>query len=397
MLGHMRMMQGSPLYDMFESRMNTHGGNINEAQEDTLRLMSKGVDQGDISFENVTLDDLFNVFVAPKLIERGIPFDPRHTDFAELTEEITSTQFLFATNKLINPMMIEAYEMAQGDILQLVREVESNHREETYVGTTDGDEADYVPEAMPYPEVGMQEKRVRIENFKFGKGISITAEMMRFDQTGSLVDRAQDAGTSIADILEEFIVFRITDLAFPKLNEASSTAFVYNGTARAIYADDHTTTDGRLNDNLASSAQPSVSVVRGMVNLLKNMVSEKGRPVRVRPTIVFGDDQMEIVLRQFFQLQPVDFDNTASASGESGNRNPFQNAFRIITSPFCSTATQYYIGDFARQFILQWVWRPRTNIDRKGDPRRDIVGQFFASFYAGCGARDYRFVVKNAG
>jgi len=390
------MMQGSPLYDMFESRLNTHGGNVSEAQKDCSRLLSKGVDQGDISFENVSLDDLFNVFVAPTLIEKGIPFDPRNTDFAELTEEITSTQFLFATNKLVNPAMIEAYENAQGDILQLVREVESNHREETYVGTTDGDEADYVPEAMPYPEVGMQEKRVRIENFKFGKGVSITAEMMRFDQTGSLVSRAQDAGTSIADILEEFIVFRITDLAFPKLNEASSTAFIYNGSATAIYADTHSSVDGQVNDNLASAAAPTLTVVRGMVNQLKNMVSEKGRPVRVRPTIVFGDDQMEIVLRQFFQLQDRDFDQATDA-GASGNRNPFQNAYRIITSPFCNTATEYYIGDFARQFILQWVWRPRTNIDRAGDPRRDIVGSFYASFYAGCGARDYRFVVKNAG
>jgi len=390
-----RNIQATPLVEMFESRRQAHS-DVREAQQDTYRLLTKGIDTGDIVLgQNITLDDLFEVFVIPGLESRGIPFDFRTGDFAEIAEEITSTQFLYATSKLINPMMIEAYELASGDVLQLVREVESNHREETYVGTTDGDEADYVPEANPYPEVSMQEKRVRIINHKFGKMISITEEMMRFDQTGELVRRAQDAGTAVADVLEEYIVLRITDVAWDKINEATSQAFVYNGTRRAIFANDHTTTDAQTNDNLATGAQPTLSVIRGMVNQLKAMKTEKGRPVRVRPRVVFGADQMEIVLRQFFQLQTVDFND--STGQISGNVNPFRGAYKVVTSPYCNTTTEYYIGDFPRQYILQWVWRPRTNVDRRGDVRRDIVGTFTAGFYAGVGARDYRFVCSNAG
>lgn len=390
-----RNIQATPLVEMFKSRQQVHS-DVKEAQEDTFRLMGRGIDSGDIVLgRNITLDDLFEVFVEPGLEARGVPFDFRTGDFDEIIEEITSTQFLYATSKLINPMMIEAYETASGDVLQLVREVESNHREETYVGTTDGDEADYVPEANPYPEVSMQEKRVRITNFKFGKMLSITAEMMRFDQTGELVRRAQDAGTSVADVLEEFIVLRITDVAWDKINESTSQAFVYNGTRRAIFSNDHDAVDSQTNDNLATSAQPTLSVVRGMVNQLKKMKTEKGRPVRVRPRVVFGSDQMEIILRQFFQLQTKDFDD--STGQISGNENPFRGAYKIITSPYTNTTTEYYMGDFPRQYILQWVWRPRTNVDRRGEVRRDIVGSFTAGFYAGVGARDYRFVCKNAG
>jgi hypothetical protein len=395
MVFYTRNVQSTPLVEMFASRKAANSG-IKEAQADTYRLLQKGVSDGTIKLgENISLDDLFEVFVVPGLEEKGIPFDWRTGDFSEIKEEITSTQFLYATSKLINPLMIEAYETASGEVMQLVREVESNHREETYVGTTDGDEADYVPEATPYPEVSMQEKRVRIQNFKFGKWISVTEEMMRFDQTGELIRRTQDAGTSIADVLEEFIVRRITDVAWTKINESTSQAFVYNGTRADIFQNDHDSVDGQTNDNLVAGTQPSLTVVREMVNHLKAMVTEKGRPMRIRPRVIFGADQMEIVLRQFFQLQTVDFND---ATGQiSGNVNPFRGAYRIVTSPYTSTTTEWYMGDFPRQYILQWVWRPRTNVNQAGDPRRDVVGAFSAGFYAGVGARDYRFVVKNPG
>lgn len=392
---NLRAIQTSPLIEVLESRQRVHS-DIREAQKDTLRILLKGVQQKKIRFgENVSLDDLFWVFVGPALEERGVPWDPRSMDFQEIQEEITSSQFLYATNKLINPMMIEAFEISTGEVLKLVREVESNHREEIYAGTTDGDEADYVPEAMPYPEVSMAEKRIRVINFKFGKGTSVTAEMMRFDQTGSLVDRTRDAGTFLGDTLEEYIVLRVTDVAWDKINESTSQAFVIDGTRRAIFADTHAAWDGYANDNVATGAQPTLTVVQGMVNQLKGMKTEKNRPVKVRPTVVFGADLMEYTLRRFFDVQKVDFDD--ATSGISGNVNVFKGKFQVVTSPFTNTTTEFYIGDFPRQYLLQWVWRPRTNIDQRGIPRRDIVGSFYSSFFAGIGARDYRFVVKNAG
>jgi hypothetical protein len=390
-----RAVQATPLVEMYESRRAARSGNVQEAQKDTLRLLMKGVESGDIKVgENITLDDLIEVFVWPAVQERGIPFDPRTGDFSEIREEITSTQFLYATSKLVNPAMIEAYELQLGDVMSLVRETESALRREDYVGTTDGDAAQYVPEGFPYPEVGIDEKRVSIDNFKFGKLANVTAEMLKFDQTSKLVDRAQDAGQRLADIIEEFIVNRVTDTAWSEINEATSQAYVVNGTRRALYANDNSAIDSQTNDTLAAAAVIGVGQIKAMWNLLKAMTTEKGRPMTVRPTTIFASSQMEIDIAQFFQMQETDLDNS---NGISGNKNPFRGKFRTVTSAYTPTATEYYIGDFQRQFTLQWVWKPQLRVDRAGEPRRDVVGGFSASAYLGIGAREHRFVVKSAG
>ena len=211
--------------------------------------------------------------------------------------------------------------------------------------------------------------------------------------TSKLVDRAQDPGQRLADIIEEFIVNRITDTAWSEINEATSQAYVIDGTRRALYANDNSAIDGQTNDTLGAAAVLGVSQVKALWNLLKAMTTEKGRPMTGRPTTIFGSAQLEIDINQFFTLQSVDFDS----DGASGNRNPFQGKVRAVTSAYTATSTEYYIGDFQRQFTLQWVWKPQLRVDRAGEPRRDVVGGFSASAYLGVGAREHRFVVKSAG
>jgi len=46
---------------------------------------------------------------------------------------------------------------------------------------------------------------------------------------------------------------------------------------------------------------------------------------------------------------------------------------------------------------MQWNWRPQVTVQNQGDPRRDIMSNFFVSAMCGIGATDYRYVAKNAG
>ena len=383
-----RVAQSSPLIDLYESRRSA-SSSIKEAQKDTARIFSKALDTGAMEAEEVRLDDLFEVFLWPQIEASGKPFDIRTTDFSEVREEMTSSQFLYATSKLIHPLAMAAYENDISDVLQLVTQVDSDHKIEDIAGTTDGDRARMVEEATPYPESGFSEKRTRIENFKIGHGTVITAEMLRLDQTGELQKRARDTGTYLADFLEDFIASRVTDTAFEDVGETTSQTFVYNGTRRAIYeATTHATTDNQTNPNIATAATPNRTSAKQMINLLKGMKSGK---IRIRPRIVFGSDMMEEELNQFFTLQQFDI--------SSGNKdvNPYRGKFQVVVSPYTPTTTEWYIGDFARQFRLQWVWRPMTVTDTVGDAKRDIVAGFYSKMWCGVGATDYRFVVQNAG
>ena len=100
---------------------------------------------------------------------------------------------------------------------------------------------------------------------------------------------------------------------------------------------------------------------------------------------------------QFYELQDFDLDNTDTASGQSGNRNQYKGALQVVTSQFFPSTTNYFIGDPARQFRMQFNWRPQVTVQNQGDPRRDIMSNFFVSTMVGIGATDYRYVVKNAG
>lgn len=383
-----------PLAELYESQLSEAQGNVAQALKSTAVMTGKLLEKGVAKPEDVNIRDCFEVFVQPLLKEAGKSFDPMYGDYDEIREEVVSSQFPYATNKLISPTMTSQYELDVADIMPLVSETTSNHPDETVAGTTAGDSPRYTEEAMPYPESGLGEKRVSIKNFKFGHTLSLTTEMVRFDQTGELLKRARNVGSRTADVVEEFICNRITDTAWSEIHEATSQAFVQDGTRRALYSSDHSAWDVQTNDNLVQSGTggvPSITQVKSMVNLLKGQKDIKGKPVRVRPQIVFGHAQLEEDFDQFFTAQEFDID-----SGER-NKNRYRGKYKIITSQFAPDSTEWFMGDFARQFRLQWVWKPKVTVDRTGDPRRDILVSYYSNFYAGVGAEDHRFVARNAG
>ena len=385
------------LKELFRAHQNNQG-DLKEAQKNTAKDLGTFIDQGKVDPKELSIREMFDVFVGESLREKGRDFDPRYSDFHEIQEEMVSSQFPFATGKLISPQVIEAYEIDTADLRSLFTESDSNRREEDIVGFSDVDRPRHVEEGQPYPEASMSEKRVKIRNHKFGQGIGLTVEMVRFDQTGELLSRARDSGQMIADLLEEFMAYRLSDTAFPEIGESTSQAFVYGGTRYALYSDDHTSVDGQINDNnISSGAAPNITQTRSMYNLLYNMKTVKGRPARIRPRVVFGHSQLRDQMVQFYELQDFDLDNTATASGQSGNRNQYKGALRVVTSQFFPSTTNWFIGDPARQFRMQFNWRPQVTVQNQGDPRRDIMSNFFVSTMVGIGATDYRYVVKNAG
>ena len=377
----------SAIKELFRGHQN-NVADLREAQEATAKDLGSWLEKGEVEPSTLSLREMWDVFVTPQLEKKGKSFDYRTSDFAEVKEEMVSSMFPFATGKLIHPAIIDQYEVDTREIRSLVREVRSDRAEEDIVGFSDGDRPRHVEEGQPYPEGQMSEKRAKIRNHKFGMGMGLTVEMVRFDQTDELLNRARDTGTMIGDLLEEFIAYRLSDTAWTEIQETTSQAFVYGGTRYAIYGNDHSSVDTQTNDNLDSGGAPSITRVKAMNQLLTGMKTEKGRPARVRPRVVFSHAQQEDALRQFFNSQDFEIG--------SANRdvNIYKNQYQIVTSQFFPSTSNWFLGDPARQFRLQWVWEPQTT-DAGGDPKRDVLTSFYTSMFAGVGATDYRYVAKN--
>lgn len=382
----------SALRELFQAHRNKVS-DVREAAKATATDVGKWLDTGKVKAEDLSLREMFDVMVMENLRAKGSNFDVRFSDFDEIKEEISSSAFPYATGRLISPMVINAYETDSAEMRSLFMETESNNRSEDIVGFTDGDRPRHVEENEPYPEAQFSEKRVRIDNQKFGQGLGLTVEAVRFDKTGELVNRARNTGTYIADLLEEFCAYRLADTAWTEINETSSKALVYGGTAQTVFADTHAGIDGQVNDNLvaAGNGAPSISQVRTMENLLRAMKSEKGRPIRIRPTTVFGHTQLLGKFEQFFNMQEFDLDSAER------NVNPYKGKYRIVTSQFFPSTSYWYMGDPAKQAVIQWVWRPKVTVQSQGDPKRDILINYWVSMFVGVGLTDYRFVVRNNG
>lgn len=381
----------SAIKELFRSHQN-NVADLRQAQEATASDLGKWLESGEINPRSLSLREMWDVFVTPQLEKKGINFDYRTSDFAEVREEMVSSMFPTATGKLIHPAVIDAYEVDTTEIRSLVTEVRSDRAEEEIVGFSDGDRPRHVEEGQPYPEAQMGEKKVKIRNQKFGVGMGLTVEMIRFDQTDELLNRARQTGTMMGDLLEEFICHRLSDVGFSEIQEADgdNAALVYNGTGVDMYAASHTGVDDQTNANLGTGGAPTITSVMELNNLLMDMKTEKGRPARIRPRVVFSHAQMADKLRQFFGAQ--DFDMNSAER----NVNIYKGAYRIVTSQFMPSTTAWFLGDPARQFRLQWVWEPQTS-DAGGDPKRDVLTSFYTSMFCGVGATDYRYVAKNAG
>ena len=380
----------SAIKELYAKHRNS--ADVRQAQEATANDLIKFVNEDKaIDLEDISIREMFDVMVMPQVEERGKSFDIQFTDFSAIQEELTSSVFPYATGELISPKVIEAYEVDTAEIRQLVTEVNSNKRTEEIVGMADASRPRNVEEGEAYPEAQMNEKRATIDNHKYGQVMDMTREMIQFDQTGELVNRARETGTMIADLIEEKIVYRLSDVGWSELGEASgdSEALIYNGTGVTVFSNDHSAIDNQANDNLEASAAPSVVSAKAMANLLAGMKTEGGRPIRIRPRYVFGHTQMREELLQVFSAQDFEIDSA------NRNVNIFKNRFVIVTSQFFPDENFWFMGDPARQTRVQWVWKPEVDA-LAGEPRRDVAATYKVSTMMGVGLTDYRFVVKNA-
>lgn len=371
-------MKALAIRDVLESYQRTHNasetpkGNQIANREFGKKFMelyeSKKITDQDISFK-----DLWeNLVVSQDLVE---------------AYDASAMPTILAS--LISKKIIDAYQAYPQNGLKLVEVVPSSLREEVVVGWTAIGQLDEVKEDDEYEEaIPPDEKFVRIAHKKYGKLISVTEEVVKFDQTQQFLRRASMLGDRGAQFLDKTIMRGILD----------RDGTVYNkGTLYKVPS-----TTGGTNGNAWSGANSALGTTgweQAHVSL-HSKTDEQSEPIWVagdRPMLVCPPRLVPTAIK----LRQGEYGNIGTANLDV---NVAQNMFDIIECVYhanLSSATDWYYGAFKRQFQWDEIF-PLQVFSRSGQEtedgfKRDIVQQFKVRLYGGIGATDYRYVNYNAG
>jgi len=288
-------------------------------------------------------------------------------------EAVDSTAFAKATGALINAKVIDGYQSIDAIGDKLVTVIPSKLKMETIVGFNALDTPEEVSEGMPYPASSMGEKYVTVNNTKWGRIIDITEETIMFDQTGQILVRSYGLGEKAALKKEQIIIEGATEI--------TSNVYKPSGAGTTLYT----------GSSLSASSPLGTVGIQNVENKLREMTDENSNPVVIPlPWILLLPSELYPEGRKLYTSER-DPDNAENAD------NIFRNLYNPVTSPFLTSSTQWWMGNFKREFVWTQVYGLETLSRPTGtdaDFERDIRYQHKVRFYGGIGAVDNKYVVK---
>ena len=306
-----------------------------------------------------------------------------------------STAFPTITGALINKMVQAGYDLEGGIGDQLVRSIPSTVKDDTIVGFTAQDGVKEVGEGMEYEETSLGEKYHKIYNRKFGRIIALTAEMVKFDQTGQVMARASSVGEKARAKWEEIHM----DAILAKTNSGLLASWRPAGTATTLYS--ATSTDpwsGQTFDNIDTNTLADETDVDELQTLFSFARDEKGDYISVNPKIILTSPARAATARKIMGST-----SDTRATYSAGVINPFVGAYQALASPWVTathSAAYWLLGDFQKQFVRTLVYPLQTFQMRSGSEmefNRDIVAAWKSRFMIGVGAIDNKFVCRSTG
>lgn len=330
--------------------------------------------------------------------------DPQQA-LRESAPGVGTNLFQVVTGELIARKVIEGYEDDGGFIGdELVTVVPTRVRNQRITGFTALAGPTEVKEGHPYEESGFEEKYVTTSEAKKGRILSIQEELITFDQTGEINMRARALGFYLRQERERTIVRGVTDA------DAAAGTFVYrpSGTGETLYASDNS----NMNWVGAGGTAPFDAAVP-LVDWTDVEFVRRFRATQVKDDRIDGT-QRPIVVPARQMLVPEALHGTAlsivnatevtrtGTAEETKMANPLRDMFRVLSSPFVDeqggqAVSDWYLGDFRRQFVWTEVWPVQTFLQRadsEGAFDRDVVLRVKVRYYGGISAIDTVYVTK---
>jgi len=364
-----------------------------ENREELNRLVKAELDslfeEGKIKPDEFSVKGLFE-----ELVVSENP-DITSTSSAErIAEAVTTTAFPTITSSVIHNTIIPAYELEVGDLASLCREAPATKTANDKVaGFTTGGGPERRLETMAYQETDFGEKYIEIDLSDFGRIISLTREAIYDDRTGQLLDRARDIGEKGGQHRALMIAETIEVAPRTAFGESASRAFVYKGTALTasqFYSSDHSSVaDKQTNDNVDTTAL-SFTGIDALNTLFQGMVDENGDRIIIRPKTLLVPPALWTTATKLM-FGATDPDQVGAQV------NPFKGMYDLKQSPYLSSSTKYYLGDFQKQLLWLWVWKPETAVQTANSEvafSSQIIQRYRFDYNGGVGHTDYRHICR---
>lgn len=339
---------------------------------------------------------------------RGARIDePIQQVLRESSPGVGTNLFQVVTGELVGRKVIEGYEDDTGFIGDaLVTVMPSRLRNAKIAGFRALAGPAEVAEGHPYEESTFEEKYVTTQESKQGRILSITEELIGFDQTGEINRRAMALGYYLRQERERTIVRAVTDA------DASSGKYVYRpgGAGEALYNSDGS---NRNYVGAGNTTSPGFNTAVPLVDW-----TDVDAVLRYRATEVTDDridgTQRPVVSPARQMLVPEALRGTArsivhateisvtTSAGTMRMANPLHGTMEVLSSPFIdeqggAALADWYVGDFRRQFVWTEIWPVQTLLQRSESEaafERDVVLRVKARYYGGISAVDTAFVTK---
>jgi len=367
------------------------GGDVNKTNRLVAEAFKKMVAEKTLDPQNVSYKALFEGLVDMNNIDSS--------NAMEVAEAVSSSAFPTITTMLTHSIVIAPYEVRMNEVMALCTEGDATMTDdETVRGMTAIGGIRRRLETEAYDETDFGEKKVSIRKSDFGRIISLTMEDIFNDRTGDIQARARTIGEDAGQHQELMIMETLENLPRTAFQEATSRAFVYNGTAYTqaqFYASTHATIlDMQVNKNEVAGGITATGLTNAWLAFAA-MVDERGKQIVVRPTQVIVHSSDELTIATLFATE-------RSVGNAFNDVNQFGPRGRVslatVVSPFVSDTTNVmYMGDFKRSLLWLWVERPSTVTAAASDDdafRRRIVWKARFNYYGGVGHRDYRYGVR---
>jgi hypothetical protein len=371
--------------------------------------------------EKISFRDLWEGCVGP--IERTL--GPGRANFLmETGGALDHTGFPSATEKLISTVVIEAYENRGGIADQLVpASTEPKTLTERIVGFTMPEGPKAIMPGEPYPTVGFGEKYVTFEealfNKKEGFEIQITEEVIRFDQTNMIMDRAKGAGMTLGTERERRTVRAVLGIGsdvgttmagvyYPSGTDTplyTASGSNYRTNATPIYNHPGKTADSKLEDYTDIQEMLTVHAQ----NIKDDRIIGQGRPIVWQPDTILAPYSLATIAGNIFSSQGVVFITNAGTSTTPEVRNNVANPLSILfggsmpnvmTSPYVDevSSTAWILYDRTRTFVRVNIFP--FQVFRSPDAygwNRDVVFAMRVREWSRCIARENKMAIYSAG
>lgn len=221
----------------------------------------------------------------------------------------------------------------------LVQVVPSNMRFETWIKNQGIGTLPKVGEGSEYQALNNPDLKpeIVIENSKYGGILSITEEMLKFDQYGMIQQNIRELANAAAQTREEAVMGVMTTVG-------NYTATAADNSAGA--------------DNHATTGLSPVGFAKAHEILTTMTDRSSGRPLGIRPDTLIVTPTNEFYARQLFTSPTIRSGGADDVHG-SGTRNPFFiPGLRVMVSHWLQilgTTHPWILGQAKRGLVLQEV------------------------------------------